>query len=293
MPMKTRCERVPNFVIVGAPKCGTTALWSYLKDHPAVYFPAIKEPNYFCGVGLRGIDGQMSYLDLFNDRDDQQICGEASTVYMVYETAIPKILDWNSDAKIIALVRNPIDMAISYHGHMVYALWESEKRFEPAWRRRTLPTEVGPRCGDPELLNYRRVCRLGEQVARMMRKVPKDQLHVIVYDDLRIDPKAVYERVLDFLRVTRNGRSHFPIVGARRRHRSEYIGRLLMAPPAPLGGIKEWVRRRAPRAYRAVARKMLNLNQRSERRPEVPEALHAELLSEFSSDIALLESLLN
>jgi hypothetical protein len=127
----------------------------------------------------------------------------------------------------------------------------------------------------------------------MMREVPEKQLHVIVYDDLRADPKTVYEGVLTFLEVDTDGRCQFPIVGARRKHRSDFIGRLFMAPPAFLGALKEWIQHRAPGVYRAVARQMLYLNQRTEQRPKLPETLKAELLSEFSSDIALLERLLN
>jgi hypothetical protein len=196
---ETRADiRLPDFFIVGAPKCGTTSLASYLRTHPKIYMSAIKEPNYFCFdvPGLRDTyDRPETYGRLFARARPEQLCGEASTAYLFSREAVPAILSANPAAKIIVMVRNPIDMVVSHHSQKLYTLEENEPDPERAWRlspARAKGEMVGSRCRAPKYLDYQSIGRLGEQVSRLEALVPKDQLLVIVFDDLRADPRRVY-----------------------------------------------------------------------------------------------------
>lgn len=108
-------RRFPDFFIVGAPRCGTTALYHYLRTHLQLYLPRIKEPNYFASdvLNRRFLISWNDYLKLFSPALDNQLCGEASTYYLCSTVAIPTILQINPRAKVIAMVRDPVEMFLS------------------------------------------------------------------------------------------------------------------------------------------------------------------------------------
>ena len=107
---------IPNFFIVGAPKCGTTALCEYLKYHPNVFMSTPKEPHYFAEdfERYRHVKTEDKYLALFGDCNDRHLMiGEASVFYLRSTRAVSLIRDFNPDAKIIVMLRNPVDMVYS------------------------------------------------------------------------------------------------------------------------------------------------------------------------------------
>src|SRR5882672_4936026 len=109
--------QMPEFFIVGAPKCGTTSLYAYLSRHPAVFMPRVKEPFFFCSdiqttSMVRSLD---DYCALFALAPLGSMRGEASTLYLFSEVAIPRIMALRPDAKILVMLRNPSDAAYSFH----------------------------------------------------------------------------------------------------------------------------------------------------------------------------------
>ena len=100
---------------------------------------------------------------------------EASTAYLLSPVAVPAILEANSRAKIIVMVRDPIEMIVSYHAQKLYAFEEDQLDFELAWELseyRARGEQVNARCRAPTYLDYKSVARLGGQVARMVRTGP-------------------------------------------------------------------------------------------------------------------------
>ncbi len=124
----------PNFFIVGAPKCGTTALYEYLRPHPSIFMPRHKEPHYFASdLGtypfIKTLD---DYRRLFDGAGPQHLrVGEASVYYLRSTTAIANIRAFNPDAKLIAMFRNPVEMVHSLHSQLLYVAEENESDFEP------------------------------------------------------------------------------------------------------------------------------------------------------------------
>ncbi|BBB33403.1 sulfotransferase [Thermotomaculum hydrothermale] len=141
--MSKNRKKVPDFFIVGAPKCGTTSLQYYLSQHPEIYFSPIKEPVYFakdivenakrCKSGrayfldkkyfLRKHPLQMHiayiedfnlYLQLFSYMKEEKVAGEASAYYLFSSVAAEEIYKFNKDAKIIIILRNPVERAFSH-----------------------------------------------------------------------------------------------------------------------------------------------------------------------------------
>jgi uncharacterized protein with GYD domain len=121
----------PNFVILGAPKCGTTALSEYLREHPRVFVSRPKEPHYFCDdwdyYYAPGERTQEHYLHLFDDAtDDHLAIGEASVWYLYSTTAARNIAAFDPAMRVIVMVRNPVELVPSLHSQLRYMLDEDE-----------------------------------------------------------------------------------------------------------------------------------------------------------------------
>jgi hypothetical protein len=294
-----RETKLPDFFIVGAPKCGTTALTSYLRAHPKIFMSRVKEPNYFCfdAPGLRSaFDRPEHYGRLFARAAPEQICGEASTAYLFSKAAVPAILQSNPAAKIIVMVRDPLDMVVSHHSQKLYALEEDQHDFATAWRlspERAQGRMVSSKCRAPRYLDYQSIGRLGEQVSRLKALVPRDQLHPIVFDDLRANPGEVFRGTLRFLGVAPDGQREFPVVNARKTHAWPALAHLLRRPPAPLHRMKLALKRAFPSQTKALGGVIHRLNERPQARQALGPSLRREMSAAFKDDIALLSELLN
>jgi Sulfotransferase domain len=304
-PAMSRPQRIPDFFIVGAPKCGTTALYNYLEAHPGIFMSPVKEPHYFYSDFRTGTDPSTRvggfarpehYGRLFAKARSDQLCGEGSTLYLFSRSAIPEILRANPKAKLIAMVRNPLDMLVSFHGQKTYNLEEDEGDFAVAWKlseARSRGYKVPAGCRAPEQLDYRAVGRLGEQTARLLGTAPADQVHVVVFDDLVSDAAAVYRAALQFLGLADPGRTDFSVVNARKEHVLPWLSEFLLQPPFPLNQVKSLLKRRFPAQLKRVGRSIRAINSRPAPRPEVDAELRREMAAEFADDIELLGSLIN
>jgi len=210
-----------NFFIVGAPKSGTTALSEYLRTHPQIFMSNPKEPQYFCTdmPWIRGFTQLEAYLNLYEDCNSVQVAiGEASVTYLYSSEALYNIHQFNKDAKIIVMVRNPVDMVYSLFSELRYIFTEDQKSFEMAWnlqetrkRGKNLPWAWFPwSCGETKLLQYGQVGKLGKQIERAYSIFHPEQVKVIIFDDFTTNTKKTYEDVLLFLGLDYGNRTEFP-----------------------------------------------------------------------------------
>lgn len=236
----------PNFFIVGAPKCGTTSLRHYLLDRDDVFFCEPKEPHYFATdfPSHRYVTSESDYLKLFEGAGECAAIGEASSWYLYSNEALENIRRFAPDARIIAMVRNPIEMVPSMHGQLFRDFAETEPDVRRAWEiqeeRRDpsrLPKGRNTRY-DPRTFQYGDACRLGEQVERLYRLFPAEQVRVVLFDDLSRDARAVYESVLEFLGLPPDGRRDFPVANVRREYRSRRAGRWIFRIWSALSRLK-------------------------------------------------------
>ncbi len=281
----------PNFFIIGAPKCGTTALASYLAEHPSV-FMAPKEVHYYNSDHQsrkhKDID---AYLHLFEKAGtEHSAIGEASVWYLYSQVAVPNILADNSRAKLIVMLRNPIEMAYSLHEQTVFSGYETEVDFEKAWHlqeERRHGRKIPISCPEPLLLQYRNACATGSQLQRVAMEVPRDQLLTVVFDDFRDNPRITWLSILDFLGVPDDGRTHFPVVNPAKERRSLALKRVFDAY-ARLGKLI---------GFRGMGTGILvRINQKNivvrKRKPLSP-SFRATLRRELLPEIELLEAQLN
>lgn len=292
-------EVKPNFFIVGAPKCGTTALYRYLRLHPNIYMPAKKEPHFFArDLGAYpAIKTMEDYIALFMGAEPRhRRIGEASVYYLRSVVAIPNILAFNPEARIIAMFRNPVDVVHSFHSQLLYWSEEVVPDFETAWRlqeRRSRGESLPHGSRGAFLLQYAEMARFGTQVERLLAVVPAEQVKLILYDDFAASPRRVYSEVVDFLGLPPDERTEFPRINDNKRARVAWLRNLIRKPPPALRevyrGVKSRVGRKRLDAIRQGVIERLTVK---ERREPLSPAFRAELVDLFRDDVTLLGRLM-
>lgn len=227
----------PNLFIIGAPKCGTTALSHYLAQHPQVFMTesvGVKEPHFFCSdhpiTQLHPIRDYDEYIKLFPELTHKYVyIGEASTSYLFSDVAVPRIIANNSESRIIVALRNPIEMAIALHNE--YQKYSNEiSSFERAWRlqgQRLSGAPLPRPFSDPVDLQYGILSKTGAQVQRLFTRIDRKQVHIIIYDDLKQDTQGCYEKLLAWLGLPPDPDISFDRLNAGRNYRSTFVEKSL------------------------------------------------------------------
>lgn len=217
-------SRIPNLFIVGAPKCGTTAMWSYLGKHPDI-FAAGKEYHFF-GSDLAYRNQQrpdsQGYLAYFGQATDERYVLDASIGYLASKRAAGEIASYSPDSRIIAILRNPIDMMHSLHSELLFQGDEDVDDFAEALsleEARQRGERIPEACQSIWALFYREVAHYSEQLIRYFDAVGRDRVHVVVFDDLKDDTAGSY-RGLGIPRY-RSDLPARPSRGERQQGRSE------------------------------------------------------------------------
>jgi len=240
-----KVESLPNLFLIGAPKCGTTSLFQYLGQHPAVFVPECKEPNYFArdltldNSNLNRYQWHTSwagYCALFASAEGRYRL-DASTRYLRHQKALEEISAKFHKPKIIVSIRNPVDLVVSWHAQKIFEGQETESDFETAWalqeKRRQgshLPAGLIAR----DALDYWKVASLGTQLENVYRIFPRDHVLVIFFDDLKNFPRRVYLEILQFLELQDNGCTEFSVLNQRKHFRSRMIPYLIGNMPMRL-----------------------------------------------------------
>jgi hypothetical protein len=292
-------KRTPNFFIVGAPKCGTTALYSYLKDHSQIFLPELKEPHFFCTdfPEYRRIRDIQEYEALFQSaNEEQQAVGEASVFYLFSQEALRNIFEYNPKARIIVMLRKPVEMAHSLHSQLYFGFRENEADFETAWNlqdTRLKGKSLPEHCLEPKHLQYRKVASYSSQIAQLFEIFPREQVKVLFHDDLKRSVRDVYCEVLDFLGVEDDGREQFDRVNVNKVHRSPMLARWMMRPPFPFNYLKST----AKHVFGIKGNPQMRTLYSKLTRPTTREALGEEfeqgLVSFYQEDVVKLEELLD
>jgi len=288
----------PNFFIIGAPRCGTTSLAAWLSEHPNVYMSPIKEPHLYSAdlPKYKAVKSKKEYDLLFKEADPSRhyAVGEASVFYLFSRVAVPQIEREYPGAKYIVMVRNPVDMAYSFHEQLLVSGDEHIRDFARAWElspERRQGRAVSRWCRDPKVLDYQSVCKLGEQLERLFRTVSRERVLVLVLDDIKENARREYLKVLDFFGVPDDGRTGFPVHNPAKEWRWPWLR------------IVTRVMRNASRCIKAAlgiptiyGTGLLNalerLNIRYRPRPPMPLDLRQELEEYFRQDVLLLSELL-
>jgi hypothetical protein len=213
---------LPDFLVLGAQKAGTTALYEYLRRHPQISGPSWKEVSFFDRHWARG---ESWYRGNFPNvaRTRGKHVGEASPSYVFHPLAPRRVQEVVPEARLIVLVRNPVDRALSQYNHEV-ALGREPLPFEEALdaEEERLRGEQERMAADPRYFSrewwshtYKARGRYAEQLERWLAVFPREQLLVLPSDDLGSDPARAHAQVLEFLGASPQRLDSYPRVYER------------------------------------------------------------------------------
>lgn len=291
----------PNTFIIGAPKCGTTALAEYLAAHPAVFFSKPKEP-FFWASDLAPAPHELrpenldDYLSLFAQAGSQhRIVAEGSTSYLRSTDAVPDILAFNPKARFIVMLRNPVEVVQAFHMEQIYAQHEDEADFAKAWSLQDAREQgryLPKRAAGGDFVLYRKAAAFANQIERFTNTVPPDQRHIIVFDDFKSDAGKVYRQALQFLDLPDDGRTDFGAVNASHGQRFPGLARFILYPPKvlekPMRSLRRSLLENPPPGIRQL-KAMMNVKRE---RDAVDLAVLAEVRAYFEPEVSRLSVLL-
>ncbi|CAB3290097.1 Sulfotransferase [Methanocaldococcus lauensis] len=235
--------KIPNLFIIGEPKCGTTTIHYTLNTHPDIFMCPVKEPAYFCkdfheesdryhGKKLYyPIREEDQYLELFRDAKNEKIIGESSTLYAYSKVAAKEIYKFNPEAKIIYIIREPVDFLYSLHSHYYRNLEETIDdlkkaiEIEPLRKKwKFLPKYVP----NPSILYYTERVKYYNHISKYLDMFGNDQILILTYDELKNDPKKLFKRIFDFLGVDSSYKPNIRIENVGKDIKSKLFHKLLI-----------------------------------------------------------------
>lgn len=302
--MKLKNKTLPNFFIVGAQKAGTTTLYHYLKQHPEIYMSPIKEPMYFALNNLiynspgsktdryfrfNTID---NYSTLFQGVKTEKAIGEASTIYLYDGNTPHRIKELIPNAKIIIMLRNPVDRAYSNFYHAVRNGRETTDSFIEALQREDdrVNNNWSP------LYHYKRKGFYFEQIKRYYDSFGPEKIKIYLFENFIINPEPICKDIFGFLGVdqsfipdisTKYNESGYPKSKLIKMLRTYVFNSILLKfflvkqtlPVHYRIGIKDFIVNKA-------------LNWSLAKPPEIPEEIRSELSEAYENDILKLQNLI-
>lgn len=308
----------PRFAfIVGAPRCGTTTLASFLQQHPDVCFSAVKEPHFFAQHDLHSLDDsrlklmvEEEYLARFFGQcpGTEKLRAEGSVTYLyVPERMLPILKLW-PDAKFIIALRDPLSMLPSLHARLLVTGDETVRDFRDAWAlvgERAEGRSIPKSAMDPRWLRYDEAGRLGSRVQAFFETVGRERCHVVLFDDLSTDPQGSYRSMCNFLGIEPWEGTNFKPQRVNKTIRIGWLQRLLKRPPksvrAALAGEKFRQREkkvgaedgRALAAIFKVRKKLLAWNKIPAKREPLDPKVRREIIDRLRDEVALLSKVID
>mgnify|MGYP001240721356 FL=1 len=291
-------SKLPNFLIVGAAKCGTSSLHNYLNQHPDIFMPTftdeglkVKEPRFLIKEKVKerlpkGIWNYEDYKSLFDNVTNETAIGESTVLYLYYHNeAIKNIKKYlKEDVKIIIMLRNPIDRAYSAYSFASRTPQENQPFKEAlinARERFDKDETLSP------MILYKELGLYYKMVKAYMENF-KD-VHVILYDDFVLQTDLEVRRAFDFLNIinTNEINTDKVINSGGKKWNSRLMKDLLMGE----GGMKKILKFLLPKKVRVNIKERLT-NSFTSKADKINDSIKKELLDYYQKDIQLLEKLI-
>lgn len=296
---------LPTFFIIGATKSGTSSLYFYLKQHPDVFMPVVKEPHFFAyepDTEVREVvAGQLRknaftvtqverYRELFRNASVQRARGEASAMYIYLPGTAARIRSYLPEAKLIVILRNPVQRAYSAYLHQIRegkeslptfiaALGAEEKRMAEGWA---------------PLYHYQNMGFYFRQLSRFYEQFSTEQIKVFLYEDLERSSGEVTRAIFNFIGVddtfVPDMKTKYNVTGVPQNRSLHRVYGFLKKPNA----FKNWGKQFLSLTVRDRVKKRLvaQLEAKNLRKPPLSEEAKARLLAVYRPDILQLQDLL-
>lgn len=304
---------LPNFLIIGAAKAGTTSLYKYLKQHPEIYMSPLKETGFFFLENLNkdefdreiaqmprelrdesiayykyriqrgGITNIEDYLKLFEDVSTEKAIGEATPGYMYYPIAVEKIKYYVPNAKLIAILRNPADRAYSAFLHRVKSGREPIKDFQQALDREDISNRY-------VWSGFRHYVRQGfyyEQLKAYFETFDSSQIKIYLNEDLAKNTQIIMQDIFLFLGVNENciiDTSTKHLVSAMPKNKLIHD---FLTKPNPITNVAK-----ALLPYELGRRMKRNIINQNMTKPPFPAHIRQHLIEIYREDILKLQDLI-
>ncbi|MEO8391823.1 MAG: sulfotransferase domain-containing protein [Chloroflexota bacterium] len=283
---------LPNFLLLGAMKAGTTALHHSLSQHPQIYMSTIKEPHFFSYEGkvthvstiVTSID---AYQKLFEGVTTEIAYGESSPAYLADDEAPARIKHYIPHVKMIAILRDPVDRAYSNFWHERQQGREQETDFLSAFEK-----NHQQRLQSGQLWGSYRVRGLYyQQLTRYYQTFDKQQLRVYLYEDWNTQPAGVLRAVFTFLGVDPGFEPQNERYTRSGKPKIQALYKLLKHPPAPL---RRMVRLLVPERLKAKRQSLYHslVNQMIEKPPPITQHEREVVLAVYHDEILALQDLI-
>ncbi|MEN9870771.1 MAG: hypothetical protein RLZZ171_1759 [Cyanobacteriota bacterium] len=294
----------PNLFIVGQPKTGTTALHQFLGQHPEIYMSSIKEPHFFCADFHLESDraygkqrfydfrSESAYLQLFSKAKNVKVAGESSTNYLYSQVAAEKIYNFNPDAKIIIVLREPAKFLYSLHSHYVKFTEENEPDFLTALAletKRKQEEALSPRVTSPSYLYYSQRVQYYQQVKRYCDRFKPEQIKVIIFEEFKSANERIFREVLEFLGVNPNFTPEYSAINVNKEVKFKAINNLINNPLA-----KSIFKNLLSQEFNDFVRDNVveKLLWHQAPKAKIPEEIKLQLMQQYQPEVAKISELL-
>ena len=294
----TTSQPMPNFLIVGGAKAGTTALHAYLEQHPRIYMSPVKETNFFALEGRPlnftgpgdddaindfSITSLEAYQAQFEGVTNEKAVGEASPLYLYDPQAPGRIAHYLPDAKIVVILRHPVERAYASFLHLVRDEREPFRDFARALEEE----DERVAAGYEHIWHYRRLGFYAEQLSRYYERFPAEQIKVYLQDDLKRDAGALFRDLFAFLEVDP---TFVPDTSVRHNVSGIPKNRALHAFLRKPNPVKSLLKPLLPQKLRQ--RLISDVSARNLEKPPLDPKVEAQLAALYAEDIGKLQGML-
>ncbi len=286
---------MPNFLIIGAAKGGTTSLYYYLRQHPQIYMSSVKEPRFFAlegdnlsfnnpdqGINETSVTTLEDYQALFNGVTNEIAIGEASPLYLYSLKAVDRIQHYIPDAKLIVVLRNPAERAYSCYMHLV------RENYEPFSFEGSLQQEESRiRDNWAHLWHYRKGGYYYTQLKPYFESFRREQIKIYLFEDLNNDSVRIVQDVYQFLGVDHTFVPDLTRMNVSGKPKVRALQTLLGTGNPVRTAFKQIL----PKDFRReVACRLREWN--LERKGQVPADIKKQLIADYKEDILQLQDLI-
>lgn len=285
---------LPNIYIIGAQKSGTTSLFDWVGQHPEIYAnPASKDYPFFTDERLYN-HRKKDFLNLFKKNDSKKVILGCEANLMYVPEAIERMQSLIPEAKLIAILRNPVDRAFSA---WFYAMERGlEKRtFSEAIEEEMKGKTIPPHTWEGRQKNYLRHGLYAQQLEGVFRFYPGDKVMVLIYEDVIKDPAKEIKKVFRFIGIDESFIPNFTIknktLGGQR---FKILSKILYRGRPHKHPLWEILRFLIPKDLRTTMRmKLENINRVEASKPSFPEDIRRKLINYYKDEIVRLEQILH
>ncbi len=291
---RQKVHMFPDFIVIGAMKAGTTALYGFLCQHPEIIMSSRKELGFYAFEGedpsamWKGLVGNIKeYQAFFSDplRDNQLVRGEVSSVYMHFPTSISRMQYYVPSVKLIAILRDPCERAYSHYLYNVRDGREKERTFLKAIQR---DDNARKQSEANKYFGYLEKGLYFEQLSPYFQSFRRDQIMTLLYEDFCSNPEASMKKLYEYIGV-----DYQIDIDYRKRYNESYIPRSRAVYSFMHGNsnLRQFIRSFVPTSYKKAIRQTINRLNVAGRKDCDPESLNF-LIQFYREDTAKLERLI-